>query len=107
MSVKSVISHFLLRAYALLYPRQAWDTVMDSWAPEIKLRAIRKMGRLLIEMGVSGERGPGGRRRKWLQSATIKTLNEIGIKKNESARAQMLAVVAEEEVNASRGGLAV
>ncbi len=76
------------------YARQARDTEMVQWATEIKVRAERRAGQMLAELPkAKGEilrghtMGP--------RENDVKTLADMGITKNESARWQKLAAVNE------------
>ncbi len=69
-----------------LYARQAQDLEMQRWVAEIKLRAERRAGELLIQMAASGAREDGpGRPEKTSQAATLK---DLGITRDQSARWQ-------------------
>lgn len=82
------------------YARQAKDTELIQWATEIKVRAERKAGELLRQSADSGERFPaGGPRDKQAEShgeTRPATLEELGIRKDQSARWQQLASMSEE-----------
>lgn len=82
------------------YARQAKDTEMIVWVTEIKVRAERRAGEMLLELKKSsGARGQltgrdssGGPIVVPPEDAT-KTLADMGITKNDSARWQKLAKV--------------
>ena len=81
-----------VRAYA----RQVNDTDMVSWASEIKLRAMRRMGELLGPGGVERDRGKGGDRRSLSRPLIVK-LPDLGVSLNASSLAQRIAAVPEKE----------
>ncbi len=70
------------------YARQAKDTSLVKWATEIKVRAERRAGQMLADMGIK----PGNPQLS--NDTTIApTLAEIGISKDQSSRWQKLAGV--------------
>lgn len=80
-----------IRAYA----RQANDNEMVSWASEIKLRAMRRMGELLGSEGVERDRGKGGDRKSQSRPTTVK-LADFGISRDASSLSQKIATVPEQ-----------
>lgn len=75
------------------YARQAKDTAMVEWATEIKVRAERRAGELLADMGRSGDRNTGG---KPSQHERVSTLADLGVSESQSSRWQRLAAVPED-----------
>lgn len=75
-----------------LYAHQAKDKELMWWAAEIKLRAERRAGAILKEMGLAA-----GRPEKRSQGATI---SDLGISKSESSRWQQAADLPEVEFEA-------
>lgn len=79
------------------YAKQAQDTKLLATATEIKVRAERKAGQLLIEMKRDGRRADKGRPEKTshdvINSATLK---DLGISLMQSSRWQKLAGMPEE-----------
>ncbi len=63
-----------MRAYA----RKAGDLEFAWWATELKLDAERKGGRLLTEMGLTGERDTVGGDRKSSSQVAIMKLADLG-----------------------------
>lgn len=76
------------------YARQAKDTEMIAWVTEIKVRAERRAGQLLAEMpkniGAAATRSHD-------TTALPKTLDDLGISKDQSSRWQKLAAVSDEK----------
>src|SRR6516165_4745598 len=78
------------------YAKQANDTTLIKQATEIRMRAERRAGELLIEMAERGERHVGGsganQHKQKSQAATpAPTLSDLGITKTQSSRWQELA----------------
>ena len=74
------------------YAKQAQDTQMIEWATEIRVRAERKAGEMLAQVGIKSGNP------QWSTPSTIgKTLEEIGISKYQSSRWQKLAAVPEDQ----------
>ena len=87
-----------VRAYA----RQAGDTEMQNWAVEIKLRAERRAGELLAEMKKAGILATLGdiekqRERCVDKGTSVKTLDELEIRRHDAAKWQRLANVPEDK----------
>jgi N6-adenosine-specific RNA methylase IME4 len=72
------------------YARQAKDTTLITQATEIRMRAERRAGELLIDMAERGERAV--RKNMKSQPATSK-LADLGLTKTQSSRWQQLAVL--------------
>jgi N6-adenosine-specific RNA methylase IME4 len=70
------------------YAKQANDTTLIKQATEIRMRAERRAGELLIDMARNGERAV--RKNMKSQAATSK-LSDLGITKTQSSRWQRLA----------------
>jgi hypothetical protein len=70
------------------YAKQAKDTTLITQATEIRMRAERRAGELLIEMTERGERDSGkGNRNPVLKSqAATPKLSDLGISKTQSSR---------------------
>lgn len=83
------------------YAKQAKDAVSQVYAAEIRMRAERKAGELLIEMAANGERDPGGRGR--IESRPTIRLDDLGISPYESSRWQKLAEPSDEEFEQALG----
>jgi len=79
------------------YAKQAKDTTLITQATEIRMRAERRAGELLIEMAERGERDSGkGNRNPVLKSrAATPKLSDLGISKTQSSRWQELALISD------------
>ena len=82
------------------YAQQARDLDMQNMACEIRLRAERRAGQLLLDMeknpGTRGEGRPrkdGTKRRSSRPTANPPRLEEIGISKDQSAKWQKIALL--------------
>lgn len=86
------------------YAKLAGDLDMQNMAAEIRIRAERRAGQLLLEMEKNhGTRGAGrprkdGTRVTWSNTSTTKApkLEEIGITKDQSSKWQRLALLVDE-----------
>ena len=85
------------------YAQQARDLEMQNMACEIRLRAERRAGQLLLDMeknpGTRGEGRPrkdGTKRRSSRPTANPPTLEEIGISKDQSAKWQKIALLVDD-----------
>lgn len=77
------------------YARQARDQELILWATEIKVRAERRAGEMLVLMKQRGELSHGGDRRSESRSETT-NLNDVGITADQSHRWQRLAAMSDE-----------
>lgn len=78
------------------YARQANDTELVEWATEIKVRAERRAGEMIVEM----EKHPAGRPTKNQSHPATNlppTLKQLGISKTQSSRWQKIAAIPEEK----------
>lgn len=74
------------------YARQAKDTELVEWATEIKVRAERRAGELLMAMAENGGRAGKGKPSEMSQATT---LSDLGVSRDQSSRWQKLAAVSE------------
>jgi hypothetical protein len=78
------------------YARQANDTELIAWATEIKVRAERKAGAmLLVSEKNKGARGVG--KSAVTSCDRTPTLEEIGVTKNQSSRWQRMAAMPDDQ----------
>jgi DNA modification methylase len=82
------------------YAKLAKDTQLIRDATEIKLRAERRGGQMLIEMGDHGKRHDGKGRKERSQPATLK-LADLGLSKSQSSRWQDIARMPEKAFEAA------
>src|ERR1035441_5283565 len=73
-----------------VYARQARDLEMQNMAAEIRLRAERRAGQLLVEMQRTGQRQTKERGRP-NKLSRISTLPQLGLPRDESSKWQQLA----------------
>lgn len=85
------VKHIHDKATALLaYAKQAGDFALQNQAAEIRIRAERRAGELLVDMRISGERQAKERGRpKKVSSPT--TLPKLGITRDQSSKWQRFA----------------
>lgn len=87
------------------YGRQSKNRELEAYAQEIRLRAERKLGGLIIQQKETVGLAPAGRPAKSVvnddQLNKVPTLAEMGISKDLSSRAQKLAAVPHEEFEAN------
>jgi hypothetical protein len=88
------------------YARQAKDTEMIQWATEIKVRAERKCGELLIDSVKTGERARNGdnqftTRTSHDETSSKKKLSDLGLNASQSSRYQQLATMSEAHFEAA------
>jgi N6-adenosine-specific RNA methylase IME4 len=94
------------------YARQAKDSELIEWATEIRLRAERRAGQLLIEMRGNGERqaqgGTGSNQyeQKSPADTSARKLSDLGVTKTQSSRWQHLARLDDEAFEARTAGAA-
>jgi N6-adenosine-specific RNA methylase IME4 len=77
------------------YARQAKDTTLITQATDIRMRAERRAGELLVEMKEHGERHPGHGDQRAESRAAIPKLSDLGISLSQSSRWQQLAEMEE------------
>ena len=73
-----------------VYAKQAGDFELQNQAAEIRIRAERRAGELLVDMQTSGERQPKERGRPSKVSSPT-TLPKLGITRDQSSKWQRLA----------------
>jgi N6-adenosine-specific RNA methylase IME4 len=73
------------------YARQAQDTSLITQATEIRMRAERRAGELLIEMAERKERAKAGDADGSTRRPSVPKLSDLGINKTQSSRWQELA----------------
>jgi hypothetical protein len=85
------------------YAKLAGDLDMQNMAAEIRIRAERRAGQLLLEMeknpgrrGAGRPRKDGTKRRSGVPTAYPPTLDQIGISKDQSSKWQRLALLVDE-----------
>ncbi len=78
-----------------VYAKQAQNFDAERKAAEIRIRAERRTGELLIEMKDNGQRDAGGRGR--IESRDTTQLKDFGISRNQSSKWQQLAAVPAED----------
>ena len=89
------------------YARQAKDTTLITQATEIRMRAERRAGELLIEMAARSERrSVHGDQKSGLQLATP-ILADLGINKTQSSRWQRLAALPTDSFEAKVEGASI
>lgn len=87
------------------YGRMAKDKTLELDASEIRIRAERRLGELLVaQKSGDGLAKPGPKNNSVVSNDRIPTLKEAGISKDLSARAQNLAAVPEDEFEAEMSG---
>jgi hypothetical protein len=86
------------------YARQAKDSTLITQATEIRMRAERRAGELLIEMEDRGERRAHSQRSRGATSALPPKLADLGINKTQSSRWQRLAALAPDTFEAKVEG---
>jgi N6-adenosine-specific RNA methylase IME4 len=87
------------------YARQAKDSTLITQATEIRMRAERRAGELLVEMEDRGERRTQGRGDgKGRSAQPLPKLADLGINKTQSSRWQRLAALAPETFEAKVEG---
>lgn len=80
------------------YARQARDTELIQYATEIKVRAERRCGELLITSAERGERaGKGNPELQMSNGSTFATLADLGLTRDQSSRYQKLAAMPAEQ----------
>ena len=73
------------------YARQAKDTELIAWATEIKVRAERRAGEMILQKRASGEMASAGGDRRSETKIEQTTLKDYGISNDQSVRWTALA----------------
>jgi N6-adenosine-specific RNA methylase IME4 len=86
------------------YAKQAKDSTLITQATEIRMRAERRAGELLIEMEDRGERRTHSQRSRGATSESLPPkLSDLGINKTQSSRWQALATLESDQFEARVG----
>jgi N6-adenosine-specific RNA methylase IME4 len=80
-----------------LYARQRADNALETWAAEIKLRAIRRIGELSRELEKSQPRENNGRLATSGKTAKAKILKEAGLSTSTAHRCEQIAEIPQAE----------
>lgn len=75
------------------YARQAKDDELLSWVTEIKVRAERRAGELIVQQQAAGELAKQGKPTKMSNAST---LTDAGISRDDSSRWQKMAAIPEQ-----------
>jgi hypothetical protein len=89
-----------------VYFKQAMNLEAEWKVWQIRMRAMRRIGRLLKEMKVGGQRDPGGRGKRIESSATsqLPTLKDLGLTADFSSKCQRLDDIPDVEWERVLGG---
>lgn len=79
------------------YARQAKDEQLIRHATEIRVRAERRAGELLIEMAARGERQKSGQADGRRAQPSVPKLADLGVSRTQSSRWQAIARIPQEE----------